>query len=166
MFESVSFDGQKVKQNGRIMGLFGRDIGRMGRFSHTILFGVNKKNIAIPIRYPEYAFLAIWRHAYCHVVRIMDIRIDIISEGSETVVRIAGRLSGTAVAELKKACDPIEGPFVIDLSSLLLVDDEGINAIQALVDRGGQVKGVSPFVQLLLDKAPRGKTGGEESKPS
>ena len=107
-----------------------------------------------------------WRHASCHVVGIMDIRIDIISEGSETVVSIAGRLSGTAVAQLKKACDPIEGPFVIDLSSLLLVDEEGINAIQALVDKGVQVKGASPFVQLLLDDAPRWKTDGEESKPS
>jgi anti-anti-sigma regulatory factor len=96
----------------------------------------------------------------------MDIRIDIISEGSETVVSIAGRLSGTAVAQLKKACDQIEDPFVIDLSSLLLIDEEGVNAIQALVDKGVQVKGASPFVQLLLDDAPRGKTGGKESKPS
>jgi len=96
----------------------------------------------------------------------MDIRINIISEGSETAVSIAGRLSGTAVAQLKKACDQIEGPFVIDLSSLLLIDEEGINAIQALVDKGVQVKGASPFVQLLLDDEPRGKTGGEESKPS
>ncbi len=148
------------------MGLWGRDIGRIGRFSHTTLFVFNKKNIAIPIRYPVYAFLAIWRHAYCHVVRIMDIRIEIISEGSETVVRIAGRLSGTAVAQLKKACDPIEDPFVLDLSNLLFADDEGINAIWAIADRGGQVQGASPFIQLLLDDAPRGKTGGEESKPS
>ena len=96
----------------------------------------------------------------------MDIRINIISEGSETVVSIAGRLSSTAVAQLKKACDPIDGPFMIDLSSLLLVDDEGINAIQALVDKGVQVKGASPFIQLLLEDAPRGKTDGEESKQS
>ena len=136
------------------MGLFGRNVGRMGGFFCTMLFGINRINIAIPIRYPVYAFLAIWRHAFCHVVRIMDIRIDIISEGSKTVVCIAGRLSGTAVAQLKKACDPIEAPFVIDLSSLLFVDAEGISAIRAIADRGAQVQGASPFVQLLLDDAP------------
>ena len=131
-----------------------------------MLFGINKKNIAIPIRYQEYAFLAIWRHVSCHVVHIMEIRIDFISNGSETVVCIAGRLSGTAVAQLKKACDPIEDPFVLDLSSLSFADDEGINAIRAIADRGAEIRGASPFVQLLLEDAPRWKTGGEESKPS
>ena len=96
----------------------------------------------------------------------MDIRIDFNSNGSETVVRIAGRLAGTAVAQLRNVCDPIEDPFVIDLSSLLLADDEGINAIQALADKGAQVHGASPFVKLLLDNPPGWKTGDEESKPS
>jgi hypothetical protein len=96
----------------------------------------------------------------------MDIRIDTISDGSETVIRIAGRLSNTAVAQLKKACDPIEDPFVMDLSHLLFADDEGIDAIRAIADKGAQIHGASPFVQLLLDNAPGWKTGGKESKPS
>ena len=107
-----------------------------------------------------------WRHAFCHVVCIMNIRIDFISDRSKTVVCIAGRLSGTAVAQLKKACDPIEDLFALDLSNLLFVDDEGISAIQTIVDKGAQVQGASPFVQLLLDDMPRWKTGGEEAKPS
>ena len=96
----------------------------------------------------------------------MDIRIDFISDRSGTVVRIAGRLASTAVAQLKKACDPIEDSFTIDLSNLLFADDEGISAIRALADKGAQVHGASPFVQLLLDSASRWNTGGEESKPS
>jgi hypothetical protein len=96
----------------------------------------------------------------------MDIRIDFNSNGSETVVRIAGRLAGTAVAQLKKACDPIADPIKIDLSNLLFADDEGINAIQALAEKGAKVHGASPFVQLLLDSAPGWKTGDEESNPS
>ena len=84
----------------------------------------------------------------------MEIRIDITSEGPETVVRIAGRLSGVAVAQLKKACDPIEGPFVIDLSNLLFADAGGIDVIRALDDRGAEVRGASPFVQLLLEDEP------------
>ena len=96
----------------------------------------------------------------------MDMRIDFISDGSKTVVCIAGRLANTAVTQLKKACGSIDNPFVIDLSSLLFADDEGINAIRTIVDEGAQVQGASPFVQLMLESTPRWKTRGEELKPS
>jgi anti-anti-sigma regulatory factor len=92
----------------------------------------------------------------------MEIRIDIISEGPETVVYIAGRLSGAAVAQLRKACDPIEGAFVLDLSSLIFLDDEGIDAIRTLGEKRAEVRGASPFVQLLLDSTPREKTDSEK----
>ena len=81
----------------------------------------------------------------------MEIRIDITSEGPETVIHIAGRLSVTSVAQLKKACDPIEGAFVIDLSNLLFADDAGTDTILTLCEKGAKVRGASPFVQLLLD---------------
>ena len=84
----------------------------------------------------------------------MDIRIDLISGKSETVVRIAGRLSGVGVAQLRKACDPIEGAFVLDLSDLLFADEKGIDAIRTLGETGAEVHGPSPFIQLLLDDAP------------
>jgi len=92
----------------------------------------------------------------------MEIRIDITSEGSETVVCIVGRLSGVAVAQLKKACDPIEGAFVLDLSNLLFADDAGIHVIRTLGAKGAEVRGASRFVQLLLDDAPGEETDGEE----
>jgi len=84
----------------------------------------------------------------------MEIRIDITSEGSKTIVFIAGRLSGVSVVQLRKACDPIEDAFVLDLSNLLFADDAGIDVIRAIVDKGAQVRGASPFVQLLLDDTP------------
>ena len=83
----------------------------------------------------------------------MEIRIDITSEGPMTVVNITGRLSGAAVAQLRKACDPIEGGFVLDLSNLLIADDAGIDVIHTFVEEGAEVRGASPFVQLLLDGA-------------
>jgi anti-anti-sigma regulatory factor len=81
----------------------------------------------------------------------MEIRINITSEGPETVIHIAGRLSVTSVAQLKKACDPIEGAFVIDLSNLLFADDAGIDTIRMIDKKGAKVRGASPFIQLLLD---------------
>ena len=91
----------------------------------------------------------------------MEIRIDITSEGPETIVRIAGRLAGDAVAHFRKACDPIEGAFVLDLSNLLFADDAGIDVIRTLGEKGAEVRGASPFVQLLLDDAPGKETDGE-----
>lgn len=101
-------------------------------------------------------------HTFCHTVCSMEIRIDITSEGPETVVYIVGRLSGVAVAQLKKACDPIEGAFVIDLSNLLFVDDAGIDFIHTIVEEGAEIREASPFVQLLLDDTPGKETDGEE----
>ena len=83
----------------------------------------------------------------------MNIRLDFKSDGFQTVVHIAGRLSGKEVDQLEKACDSIKDLFVIDLSHLLFADDEGINAIRGISEKGAQIQGASPFVQLLLESA-------------
>jgi anti-anti-sigma regulatory factor len=92
----------------------------------------------------------------------MEIRIDIKAEGPKTVVHVAGRLSGRAVAQFSEACDPIEDAFVLDLSDLLFADATGIDVIQTTVEKGAEVRGASPFVQLLLKDAPWEGTGGGE----
>ncbi|MDJ0830615.1 MAG: hypothetical protein QNI92_12230 [Desulfobacterales bacterium] len=94
----------------------------------------------------------------------MSIRIDLISDKSETVVRIAGRLAGSTVAQLEKVCELIENRFLMDLSDLRFADDGGIKAIQAMAEKGVQVHGASPFVQLLLDNDTNWKADGRLSK--
>ena len=84
----------------------------------------------------------------------MEIRIDIKAKGTETVVHVAGRLSGRAVTQFRQACDPIENAFVLDLSDLLFADATGIDIIRTIVEKGAEVRGASPFVQLLLKDAP------------
>ena len=84
----------------------------------------------------------------------MGFRIDITSEGPETVVYIVGRLSGAAVAQLRKVCDPIEGAFVLELSNLMFADDAGIDVIHMIAEEGAEIRGASPFVELLLNDAP------------
>jgi hypothetical protein len=44
---------------------------------------------------------------------------------------------------------------VIDLSNLVFADDAGIDVIRTLSEKGAEVRGTSPFVQLLFDDAPR-----------
>ena len=93
---------------------------------------------------------------------MVEIRIDITSEGLETVVRIAGRLTGSAVEQFRKACDPIENPFAVDLSSLMFADDAGIDAVRATGEKGAEIRGASPFIQLLLDDTAGRETDGAE----
>jgi anti-anti-sigma regulatory factor len=100
------------------------------------------------------------RHAFCGIVRIMEIRIDITSEGPDTVIHIAGRLSGVAIAQLSKACGAIQGAFVMDLSNLLYADNAGIDVIRTLEEKGAKVRGASQFVQLLLDDTAGYETNG------
>ena len=85
---------------------------------------------------------------------IMELRIDITTDETETMVHVAGRLASNAAAQLEKACDPMENSFVVDISNLLFADDEGINALRTIADKGSQIHGASPFIQLLLDNAP------------
>ncbi len=83
----------------------------------------------------------------------MAFRIDHIRSDDKTVVNLAGRLTGPAVAQLKRACEPVEGLLVVDLSSLMYADDNGIEALQAIVGKGAKIRGASPFVDLLLKGA-------------
>ena len=89
----------------------------------------------------------------------MNMRIDIASEEPQTVVHVSGRLAGVAPAQLRQACDPIEGSFVLDLSELLYADSAGIDVIRTLGQKGAEVRGASQFVQLLLDETRGRETG-------
>jgi hypothetical protein len=51
---------------------------------------------------------------------------------------------------------------VIDISNLLFADDAGIDVIRTLGEKGAEVRGASPFVQLLLDDALGEETDCEE----
>ena len=93
----------------------------------------------------------------------MTIRIDMISEGPEVVVYLAGRLSEDVTKELIDTCDHIKGSFVLDLSNLLFADDAGIDAIRAISKQGAKIRGASQFIQLLINKTFSQQVGGEES---
>lgn len=84
----------------------------------------------------------------------MTLRVDVLSEASTTVVSVAGRLEGGGMRELLKTCDSIEGEFLLDLSGLRSADSKGIAAIRKLADQGQKLRGVSPFIRVLLNAEP------------
>jgi len=81
----------------------------------------------------------------------MAIRIDIKSEEYGVVVYLAGRLTGDEATQLKNACDPIKGNFVLDLSKLLFSNDAGLEVIRTISEQGSKISEASPFIQLLID---------------
>ena len=89
----------------------------------------------------------------------MTVRIDTTSEDSKTIVSVAGRLSGLGVREFLRTCDSIDGELVLDLTGLRSAESEGINAIRELVRGGAKLRGVSPFIRLLLKDQPHVDTG-------
>ncbi len=85
----------------------------------------------------------------------MEIRIDIESEGPESVLHVSGRLTGSAITQLSDACEPMEGRFVLNLSKLKFTDDAGAEAIRTLRERGAEIRGASYFIKMLIN----GETG-------
>ena len=81
----------------------------------------------------------------------MEIRIDIKSEGHGHILHVAGRLTGPAITQLSKACAPMEGRFVLDLSKLKFADDAGVEEIRSLCDRGAEIRGASYFIKMLIN---------------
>ena len=84
----------------------------------------------------------------------MSVRIETRPEDSKTTLRIQGRLAGSDVPELLRASRSIKGLIVLDLTDLQSADPDGIKAIQHLVRGGAELRGVSPFVRILLDDEP------------
>ena len=84
----------------------------------------------------------------------MTVRIETTIEGSKTIVSVAGRLAVSEANELLRECNSIEGGFLLDLTGLRSADPDGIEAIRKLVHAGAELRGVSPFIRLLLDDQP------------
>ena len=105
--------------------------------------------------------VTVW-HVDCDaVVVVMDIRIDIESEGPVVVLHVAGQLSGSTITQLTDVCKTMVGNFVLDLSKLTFADDAGVEVIRTLLGKGLKIRGASTFIQLLINDK---KTSGAENE--
>jgi hypothetical protein len=83
----------------------------------------------------------------------MLVRITQHSEGSLTVVTIHGSLGREGVVELERLCQGVSSPLALDLTYLRWADAAGITLLNTLADAGAQLRGVSPYITLLLGRA-------------
>jgi anti-anti-sigma regulatory factor len=80
----------------------------------------------------------------------MSIRITKTSDARETVLRIDGQLRIENVAELTKEHRSVEGSLVLELSDLRSADKAGVDVLLELISLGAQIRGASPYIELLL----------------
>ncbi len=85
----------------------------------------------------------------------MSIRITRTSDARETVLRIDGQLRSEDIAELAKEHRSVEGPLVLELSNLQSADPAGVEVLRDLVSMGVQIRGASPYIELLLKRRER-----------
>jgi anti-anti-sigma regulatory factor len=81
----------------------------------------------------------------------MSIRITKISDAIETVLRIDGQLCSENIAELSREYQLVDGPLVLDLSNLQSADVVGTEVLLDLMSSGAQIRGASPYIELLLE---------------
>ena len=81
----------------------------------------------------------------------MNVRIITTNDREQTLLKVAGRLKSADISELDREIRSIAGPFVLDLSELLSADEAGIEKLRELAAGGAELRGASPYVQLLVD---------------
>jgi len=80
----------------------------------------------------------------------MSIRITRTSDACGTVLQVDGELCSENVAELTKEHRSVEGSAILDLSNLSSADPAGVEVLLELVSLGTQIRGASPYIELLL----------------
>ena len=82
----------------------------------------------------------------------MNVRITSFSEPTRKVIRIVGKLHTEDIGELEREARGTAGVLVVDVSELAFTDTAGAMFLNALVCRGAELRGVSPYVALLLEQ--------------
>jgi hypothetical protein len=80
----------------------------------------------------------------------MDIRISVIRNGSGILLKVDGTLTAAKLPMLECTVATLEKPFAVDLSELLALDEEGLQALRKLREAGAELRGLSPLIALQL----------------
>ena len=84
----------------------------------------------------------------------MTIRITVICEAHQNVLRVDGQLSVEDVDELTRECRSSQAPTVLELSNLMSADSAGVKCLRELMSLGAETRGASPYIDLLLKNTP------------
>lgn len=80
----------------------------------------------------------------------VGIRISKTASDRQTVLKVDGRLKADDVEELAGAYRSAQGASVLDLSDLQSADRAGVETLRELVSMGAELRGASPYIELLM----------------
>jgi hypothetical protein len=84
----------------------------------------------------------------------MPIRVTTIAQASGTFVKVAGWFKAEDVEEFVHLLEQLDGDTVLELSELQSADRAGVEVLRELIASGVQLRGASPYVDLLLKAEP------------
>ena len=82
----------------------------------------------------------------------MSIRITRTTEARKTVLRVDGQLTCEDVEELAREYRSVQGSLALELTDLRSADPAGVAVLQDLVGLGAEIRGASPYIELLLKR--------------
>ncbi len=80
----------------------------------------------------------------------MVVRITRTNSDASTVLRVDGLLQAADVDALHREYRTASGHVTLELSELRSADSHGVEAIHELVSLGARLRGLSPYLELLL----------------
>jgi len=90
-----------------------------------------------------------WR-GDCSAPEAMTIRVTATVDTWGTLLKVDGRLTVEDVEELARAFRAAQGTAALELSDLQSADQAGVKTLRELVALGAEVRGASPYIELLL----------------
>ncbi len=85
----------------------------------------------------------------------MTLRIERISEGGMTTVRVSGRIGAEHLLELEGEVEGKGAGTVLDLEHVTLVDVEGIRFLSQCEARGIEIVRCSPYIREWIARERR-----------
>ena len=83
----------------------------------------------------------------------MSIRVTTISEASGTLVKVDGWFKVEDIEDFARLFEHLDGETALDLRELRSADRAAVDVLRDLIASGVELRGASPYVDLLLKAA-------------
>ncbi len=80
------------------------------------------------------------------------LRITKTLSEEKTTLKLEGRVAGSWISEVERACDAEAFPLVLDLSGVTFADERAAHVIHRLRADGAELVGLSLFLDALIEK--------------
>lgn len=80
----------------------------------------------------------------------MVVRITRTNSAERTLLKVDGLLQAADIDTLKREWTTTQGDVTLELSQLQSADSHGVEAIHEMMQRGVKLRGMSPYLELLL----------------